>query len=497
MLADHFAERRDPARGVSQQGGGTRPAKGALVRLSDAKFESKADVVVVGAGAAGLCAALAAGEGGASTIVFERDAHALGDTGRSGGTIAAANTRVQRLQGIADSAKKFVADIVSRTGGAVDRAVAMAVARASGPTIDWLMDWHGLQFELEVVSLQGHSMPRAHVRRSETLGTSGLELSRALQRAASRQGVAVATGHRVISLVIDSRKTVRGVRVRTSRGRNHDVACGAAVLASGGFEGNRDLIRRHIPEMARGLSFGHPGNRGDSIRWGLELGTGLCDMGSYQGLGGVVLASRRSLWMLCMIGGGFQINSSGARFSNEVRGYSEQAADILAQPGGFVWSIHDARGHQVLHDFSRYREALAEGDFLQADSCEELAKMIRVPRDALLATVAEVMDLIAAKRHDRFGRTFSEHQPLTPPYYGVKVTGALFHTQGGVAIDATGRVLRRGGQPFANLLAAGGAARALSGPGSSGYLSGCGLTFAVTMGRLAGRTAANIAKQHR
>ena len=472
-----------------------RPAKSVLVRLADAKFKSETDVIVVGAGAAGLCAALAASERGASTTVFECDAHAVGNTGRSGGAIAAANTRVQRRQGISDSADRFAADIVSRTGGAVDRALVMTIARASGPTIDWLMDRHGLEFELEAVHFEGHSVARAHVRMSETLGSSGLELSRALQDAATRQGVSVVTACRVIALVIDSRKTIRGVRVRTSHGRIRDVMCGAVVLASGGFEGSRAMIRRHIPEMASGLSFGHPSNRGDAIGWGLALGADLRDMGSYQGLGGVALPSRRSLWMLCMIGGGFQINRSGSRFSNEARGYSEQAAAILAQPGRFAWSIHDERGHQVLLEWARYREALASDDVRRAGSIRGLARAIRVTPDALLGTIAEVMFLIAAQQQDRFGRSFGNQQPLIPPYYAVKVTGALYHTQGGVVVDGSGRVLTRGGRPLANLLAAGGAARGLSGPGSWGYLSGCGLTAAVTMGRLAGRTAADIARQ--
>ena len=497
MSTGRLAERHDDARTVSRQGSAGRRAKSVLVRLADAMFESETDVIVIGAGAAGLCAALAASECGAAAIVFERDAQVLGNTGRSGGTIAAASTKVQRLKGISDSPKQFAADILSRTGGAVDRAVVAAIARESGPTIDWLMDSHGLKFELEAVHLEGHSLPRAHVRRSETLGTSGRELSRALQEAVKRQGVEIATAHRVTALVTDSQRTIRGVRVCTSRGRIRDVACRAAVVASGGFEGSRALIRRHIPEMADALSLGHRSNRGDAIKWGLALGADLRDMRSYQGLGGVALSSRRSLWMLCMIGGGFQTNRGAARFSNEARGYSEQAAAILGQPGHFAWSIHDRRGHRVLLEFVRYREAFAAGDVLQAGSIAELAKVTRLPRAPLQATIAEVMFLIAAKQRDRFGRTFDKHQPLTPPYYAVKVTGALFHTQGGVAVDRNGRVLRRDGRPFANLLAAGGAARGLSGPGSSGYLSGCGLTAAVTLGRLAGRTAAHIARQHR
>ena len=119
MTAAHVVERRGLARPLSRLRVASRPAKGALVRAADARFVSKADVVVVGAGAPGLCAALAGREWGASTIVFERDAQAVGNTGPSGGAITAANTRVQRRQGVSDSAKRFAADILSRTGGTV------------------------------------------------------------------------------------------------------------------------------------------------------------------------------------------------------------------------------------------------------------------------------------------------------------------------------------------------------------------------------------------
>ena len=112
---------------------------------------------------------------------------------------------------------------------------------------------------------------------------------------------------------------------------------------------------------------------------------------------------------------------------------------------------------------------------------------------ALEATFAEVAALCASGLPDRFGRSFAGKQPLAPPYRAIKITGALFHTQGGLVIDASARVLRPDGQPLPNLFAGGGAARGMSGPSRWGYFSGGGLLTAIALGRLAGDQAARIA----
>ncbi|MDX2225081.1 MAG: FAD-binding protein, partial [Rhodospirillaceae bacterium] len=95
---------------------------------------------------------------------------------------------------------------------------------------------------------------------------------------------------------------------------------------------------------------------------------------------------------------------------------------------------------------------------------------------------------------DPFGRDFTKGKVLTPPFKAVKVSGALFHTQGGLVVDKDARVLRPDKRPLPNLFAGGGAARGISGPGNSGYLAGNGLLAATALGRLAGRAAARLVK---
>jgi fumarate reductase flavoprotein subunit len=256
-------------------------------------------------------------------------------------------------------------------------------------------------------------------------------------------------------------------------------------------------VRRYIPEMAEALYFGHAGNQGDALRWGEALGAIGRDLGAYQGHGSVAHPHGILITWALMMEGGFQVNAEGRRFSNEQRGYSEQAVDVLRQPGGLAIEIYDARLHALGLEFEDYRNAAAAGAIRSADSIEALAALFGLPAPALAATLTETQAMTAGERADPFGRDFSKKPTLAAPFYGVRVTGALFHTQGGIEIDAEARVLGPGGVKLPNLLAGGGASRGLSGPECDGYFSGGGLLAAVTLGRIAGETAARLASTAR
>jgi fumarate reductase flavoprotein subunit len=193
-----------------------------------------------------------------------------------------------------------------------------------------------------------------------------------------------------------------------------------------------------------------------------------------------------------MMEGAIQVNSEGRRFSNEHHGYSEQAVAVLAQPGGIAWNLYDARLHAFGREFEDYREAEAAGAIRRADDLASLAAITGLPAERLAETIESVARCQRGAAADPFGRDFTTKPPLVAPYYAVKVTGALFHTQGGLAVDDRARVLRRDGTTLPNLFAGGGAACGASGPEVSGYLSGNGLLSAVTLGRIAGEGAAEL-----
>ncbi len=228
--------------------------------------------------------------------------------------------------------------------------------------------------------------------------------------------------------------------------------------------------------------------RGRSL--GQALGADLIDLSGHQGHGSVAEPHGILLTWATMTEGGFQVNRLGQRFADESRGYSEHAAAVLAQPERLGWSIFDARIAGIARQFEDFPQPEAAGGVIQADSIAELATRLALPQAALVATAAAVDAAKAGGLRDETGRDWAGVPPLSAPYCGVKITGALFHTQGGLAIDASARVLKPGGTPLPNLFAVGGAAAGVSGPEASGYLSGNGLLTAVALGYLAGQAAA-------
>ncbi len=463
---------------------------GSVLRpAEDARVEHRVDVLVIGAGACGLVAALTAKEAGADVLVLERDAKPTGSTALSTGLIPAAGTRLQKSAGIEDSPELLAADILRKAKHQTDAAIVDAVAREAGPTVDWLMEKHGVEFRLvEGFLYPGHSVLRMH----GTPNRTGTELEGALLAAIERQAIDVLTNARATTLYVDGDGTVTAVGFVRPDGANETVGCGALVLACSGFGGNREMLREHIPEIADADYWGHVGNQGDAIAWGRALGAGLADLGSYQGHGAVATPYGNPMNWGMLSAGGFQVNALGVRFSDEMRGYSEQAVDTLAQPGRIAWNIYDEAREALVCDFTDYQEVAGLGGIRKANTVRDLADLIGVPSDALAGTFAEVDDMRAGARTDVFGRDFRGTRPLAAPYCAVKVTGALFHTQGGLVVDTGARVLRTDRTPFPNLFAGGGAARGMAGPSRWGYFSGGGLVTAVTLGRFAGRGAAAL-----
>ncbi|MGH6990807.1 MAG: FAD-dependent oxidoreductase [Stellaceae bacterium] len=455
------------------------------------QFEITVPVAVVGAGACGLIAGLAAKDCGIDAVVFERDTVPSGSTALSSGFIPAAGTRFQRDRNIVDSPELLAADIQRKSHGQSDPVITEAVARGAGPAIEWLADRHGIPFVLvEGFLYPGHSVLRMHAHPRRT----GEALMGALLDAAGNARLDIVTGAHVVALFADGDGRVRGLAIERPDGSRESVGCDALVLASNGFGGNREMVRRYIPEMADALYFGHAGNEGDALRWGEALGGIGQDMSAYQGHGSVAEPHNILITWALMMEGGIEVNAQGMRFANEHQGYSEQAVAVLAQPGGVVWCLYDERLDRLGRDFADYRDAVAEGAIRRAEDLPRLAAVTGLPLQALAETLAAVARCQQRAEPDPFGRDFTTKPMLMPPYHAVRVIGALFHTQGGLAIDGSAQVLRRDGSALPNLFAGGGAARGISGADSWGYLSGNGLLSAVALGRIAGESAARLVR---
>ncbi len=335
----------------------------------------------------------------------------------------------------------------------------------------------------------GHSRLRMHAPPSKT----GAELMGSLLSAAQRAGIDIVTNAHVTELYADSARRVAGLRLARPDGGSETLGCGALVPACSGFAGNAEMVGQHIPEMSQAQYFGHPGNQGDAVRWGEALGAQLRHMGAYQGHGSVATPHAILITWALMMEGAIQVNAAGRRFSNEHQGYSEQTVSVLEQPGGVAWNLFDARLHELGMGFEDYRDATAAGAIKSAATADAIAEPCGLPAEALAETLGQCEVLAAGRGEDAFGRDFTTKPALAPPYYAVKVTGALFHTQGGLVSDTSARVLGKDGSALPNLFTGGGAACGVSGPAVWGYLSGNGLLAAITLGRLAGTPAARLA----
>ena len=345
-----------------------------------------------------------------------------------------------------------------------------AYAQAIAPAIDALQVRHGLAFEL----LQGFLYPGHSVLRMHTLPQrTGAALVAALEAAAVRAGAMLVTEALVRELWLDKHDRVVGITYLRPDGTPEHLACRALLLACNGFGGNAEMVAECLPEMRDAVFAGHAGNDGSAIAWGRAIGTRLADLGGYQGHGSWAVPQGALISWALMMEGGIQVNARGERFHDETAGYSEASVQVLAQPGGIAWNVIDERLLALGRGFPDFVAAQEAGAVRQAADVAALAALIGCDAAALKRTLAGTR--------------------LQAPYCAIKVTGALFHTQGGLDIDASCRVLRADSTPMPNLLAAGGAARGVSGNAVWGYLSGNGLLSAVAGGYIAAQSAARSA----
>ena len=443
-------------------------------------------VAIVGAGACGLSAALALSRLGIECVVLERDAVPAGSTALSSGFVPAPCTRVQQAAHVKDSTDLFAQDIQHKAHGQAAPALVSAYSEAIGPAMDALEEHHHIPWQLlDQFLYPGHSVYRMHAVPEKT----GEGLMSRLRAAADSAGVVVLTQAQVTGLDADAKGLVHGLHFTQPDGTTSRLSCDAVILACNGFGGNADMVKQHLPAMKDAQYAGHVGNDGSAIAWGLQLGAELADMGAYQGHGSWAIPQGSLISWALMMEGGIQINRFGARFHDETQGYSEAAVQVLNQPDGVAWTVFDNQLLQFAQDFPDFVSAQAAGAVKSAANSESLSAIVGCPLIALDKTLAEVNELADATAletpdaKDSWGRSFKRR--LKAPFHAIKVTGALFHTQGGLNINAQCQVLKTDGKTLPNLYAAGGAARGVSGAEVWGYLSGNGLLSAIAGGHIA------------
>ncbi|MGY1721484.1 FAD-dependent oxidoreductase [Blastococcus sp. SYSU DS0533] len=441
------------------------------------------DLVVAGAGG-GLAAALRAAQHGLDVLVVEVSEHFRrgNNTSMSTAMIPGAGSRFQREAGIEDSPELYVEDIRRKTKGEADERLARALAEASAPLVEWLADDVGLPLSLVTdFHYPGHTADRCHTIEGRH-GTVLLDHLVAAVKAEERIDLLVPA--ELVDVRLDDEGRVRAAVIRTPDGATEEVGTPAVLLATNGYGADRELVARHLPEIADAVYHGSEASRGDALRIGAELGAATAYLDAYQGHGALAARSSTLVGWATVMHGAVIVGQDGRRFGNETSGYSEYASVIARQPGATAWIVLDQRIHDACLPFTDFRQTIEGGALVWADDVAGLAEATGLPAGALADELAATAAVARGEGEDRFGRTSVEAE-LAPPLAAVRVVPALFHTQGGLVVDEHARVTRPDGSVIPGLYASGGAAAGISGHGAAGYLAGNGLLPALGLAYLA------------
>ena len=449
--------------------------------------DGSCDIVIVGAGGAGLSAAVAAAETGAgSIVVLEKQGIIGGNTNYSTGGINAAETDVQKGLGIEDSKQLFYDDTMK--GGKnqnLPELVRNFVDHAP-ETINWLI---GRGADLSDVGLMGgSSVKRTHRPKGGT--AIGPHLMKILKTASADEHVEIRTSNKVLGL-LSSGSAVTGVQVENADGTTYKLKAKAVIIATGGFGANLSMVTEYQPWLSGFATLNHPGATGDAFNWVASLGGATIQMENIQ-IHPTAEAENNILITEAVRGNGaILVNREAKRFVNEMETRDVVSAAILKQTAGDAYLIFDQEVRKSLAAIETYanQHLLKEGATLA-----ELANATGLPPSAFESTMDRYSAQQKAGVDEDFGRSATEMTAAlqTPPFYAVRVKPAIHHTMGGLRVNTGTQVLKADGTPIPGLYAAGEVTGGLHG---ANRLGGNGVADIVVNGKLAGEAAASFVKK--
>ena len=451
------------------------------------------DVVVVGAGLAGLVAALSAAESGAEVALLEKGAEYGGSSSRSGGGLSFVGTDLQQQAGVQDSLDAFRADLTRVSEGRARPEIIDAYVDNQLETYNWLCS-QGVQFTLESADT-ATTVPRAH------LTGPGVAPSHLHERVMGTERITYLPNTPARRLVRHDLGHVEGVQVSSSDGERTLSVRSGVVLASGGFARSEDLLRRFAPQWVDAVKMSGPHNTGDGITMAWALGAGVTDMPYVAASFGASIAhypdltldpDEQPILLYPNYLGGIIVNLDGRRFANENLQYKILSRICADQPGGAAVQVFDEKIFRQSDDRAvpwDFRAAYDAGLVVKADSVKELAVALQLDADVLQSTVEQYNAAVIAGEDLDFGRpTGGGDQPGgrlldTAPYYGFPTRPGLTSTYAGITVDGDMQVLDVFGEPIQGLFAAG---ETVGGFHGAGYYSGSALGKAAVFGRVAG-----------
>ncbi len=490
-----------------------------------------ADVVIVGAGGAGMTAAITAAGEGKSVVILESQSMVGGNSVRATGGMNAGKTVYQdenefgesagvektlktaaekyadnetitalaktvseqwaeyqkNPTGYFDSVELMELDTMIGGKGINDPALVETLCANSADAIDWL-DEHGITLH-NVSSFGGASVKRIHrpVNAEGKTVSVGSYMIPLLQENCEKAGVKMLLDTTATEILTDANGAAVGVKATGASGETVTVNAKAVVLATGGFGANLDMVVKYKPELKGFMTTNAPGIQGQGIEMAQAIGAATVDMDQIQ-IHPTVEANTAALITEGLRGdGAVLINAEGKRFIDEVGTRDVVSAAEIAQTGSYSWLVVD----QAMVDASSVIQGyIKKGYTVTGETYEELGKAMGVDEAAFAETMKTWNGYVEAKNDPDFGRTSFANPLDTAPYYAIKVTAGVHHTMGGLTINTNTEVLKEDGTVIPGLFAAG---EVTGGVHGANRLGGNAVADFTVFGRIAGKAASDYA----
>lgn len=418
------------------------------VAAVEAVKDDECDIVIIGAGGAGLCAAIEAKQGGAKVIVLEKMGVAGGNTISATGGLNAAETKIQAGLGIADTKAQFIEDTMKGGKNINDLALVTEMAEKAPETVDWLMEV-GVDLS-DVGKMAGSTNSRTH--RPQGGAAVGAHMVPVLEKAAESAGIDLRKNSKVVDIISDNGKAA-GVKVEKD-GSTYTIKAKAVIIASGGFGANPDMVVKYQPGLVGFGTTNHKGATGDAFAWIEKFDAALTQMEQIQTHPTVVPANGVMITEAVRGNGAIMVNREGKRFGSEMATRDVMSAAVLEQTGKTAYLLFDTSVRKSLKAIEGY---VKQGLLTEGATPEELAEKLGMPAENLAETIATYNGYVAAGADPDFGRKGSEmpRQLNEGPYFAVEVGPAIHHTMGGIKINTKAEVLNTKGDSVPGLFAAG------------------------------------------
>ncbi|MGI6035951.1 MAG: flavocytochrome c [Limnochordia bacterium] len=446
-----------------------------VLACSVAAADYSADIVVVGAGGAGLSAAVSAADNGVSVIVIEKMPFAGGNTTLSTGSVYAGGAARSLQAGFYYPPSEFANVIMTTSEGTCNERLARFVASESGLTVNWL---EGLGVQFRPVAAPGSS--------NSTI-PDGSGIIKPLLAACKERGVQVFLDTKGVALLVENGH-VAGVQAE-QKGKSLTIESKAVILATGGFAANRDMVAKYKPEYADLIVSCSIGSTGDGILMAQAIGAATIDMERVMPTPTAEINSKRLITAgMRNTAGAIIVNEHGQRFVDETWLYEPLSIALTEEMAkgtlDYVFEVFDEKGKESVPIAQTYVDG---GLTLQADTLEGLAEKLGLAPDSFAKTVQEYNQMIKEGRPDPFGKTKALKPIETPPFYGIKIKSGHLATRGGLKINEKAQVLDLADNPIPGLYAAG---EVTGGVFGGGYIGGGFLAEATVLGRVAGAQGA-------